>query len=53
MQNSLRSDSCVFAPDADSCELRVSGHPANAIQGSPFQSVPPGSLPSGLNTANG
>ena len=46
MQNSLRSDSCIFAPDADSCELRVSRHPANAIRGSPFQSVPPGSLPS-------
>ena len=32
MQNSLRSDSCIFAPDADSCELRVSRHPANAIR---------------------
>ena len=36
MQNSLRSDSCIFAPDADSCELRVSAHPANAIQGTRF-----------------
>ena len=36
MQNSLRSDSCIFAPDADSCELRVSMHPANAIRGNLF-----------------
>ena len=46
MQNSLRSDSCIFAPDADSCELRVSMPPANAIRGTLFQSVPPGVLPS-------
>ena len=36
MQNSLRSDSCIFAPDADSCELRVSMPPANAIRGTLF-----------------
>ena len=36
MQNSLRSDSCIFAPDADSCKLRVSMHPANAIRGTLF-----------------
>ncbi len=46
MQNLLRSDSCIFAPDADSCELRVSMHPANAIRGTLFQSVSPGSIPS-------
>ena len=28
----LLSDSCIFVPDADSCELRVSRHPANAIR---------------------
>ncbi len=33
MQNSLRSDSCIFASDADFCELRISRHPANAIRG--------------------
>ena len=38
MQNSLRSNSCIFAPDADSCELRVSKHPANAIRETFFQS---------------
>ncbi len=36
MQNSLRSDSCIFAPDANSCELRVSMPPANAIRGTLF-----------------
>ena len=36
IQNSLRSDSCIFDTDADSCELRVSRHPANAIRGSLF-----------------
>ena len=46
MQNSLRSDSCIFAPDADSCELRVSKPPANEVRGTLFQGVPPGSLPS-------
>ena len=46
MQNSLRSDSCIFAPDADSCELRVSKPPANEVRGTLFQAVPPGSLPS-------
>ena len=44
MQNSLRSDSCIFAPDADSCELRVSKPPANEVRGTLFQGVPPGSL---------
>ena len=41
MQNSLRSDSCIFAPDADSCELRVSRHPANAIRGTLFPELTP------------
>ena len=49
MQNSLRSDSCIFAPDADSCELRVSMHPANAIRGILFPELvfagPEGSTP--------
>ena len=36
IQNSLRSDSCIFDTDADSCELRVSMHPANASRGSLF-----------------
>ena len=36
IQNSLCSDSCIFDTDADSCELRVSRHPANAIRGSLF-----------------
>ena len=30
--NSLRSDMRIFAPNADSCQLRVSKHPANAIR---------------------
>ena len=31
--NSLRSDMRIFAPNADSCQLRVSKPPANAIRG--------------------
>ena len=34
--NSLRSDMRIFAPNADSCELRVSKAPANAIRGTLF-----------------
>ncbi len=34
--NSLRSDMRIFAPNADSCELRVSKAPANAIRGNLF-----------------
>ncbi len=45
MQNSLRSDSCIFAPDADSCELRVSRHPANAIRGTFFPELRAAALP--------
>ncbi len=36
IQNSLCSDSCIFDTNADSCELRVSMHPANASRGSLF-----------------
>ena len=52
MQNSLRSDSCIFAPDADSCELRVSRHPANAIRETLFPElvfIRPESVPSGTS----
>ena len=34
--NSLRSDMRIFAPNADSCQLRVSKSPANAIRGNLF-----------------
>ena len=40
----LLSDSCIFVPDADSCELRVSRHPANAIRRTFFSELTVDSL---------